>query len=154
MSEIIRDAYKRAIIKKNSLPKEVDTEHFNYCLEQIAEILETDLNEIFCSFHLDDWDGSKESIDVYILTWAIKKNLSPMYKDIILVSGHTNTFGGYSERIYRLDVLDKIESLKKRTSEWVWKHKGLVDNFMSDTKTLEKLNKIEQIFPITIIITD
>ena len=154
MSKIVRDAYERAIIERNLLPKEVETEHFNHCLEQIAEIFETDLIDLFCSFHLDDWDGSKENIDIYILDWAIKRYLPSLYKDIVYVSGYTSAIGGYSERVYRLDILDKIESLKKRAPEWVWKHKGLVDNFMSDTKIMEKLNKVKGLFPITVVIID
>lgn len=151
MSEIIRNAYERAIIEKNPLPVEADIEHFNSCLEQIAEIFETDLNDLFCSFNLDSWNES-EDIDVYILSWAIKRYLPSLYRDIVCISGYTNIIGGYYEKVYRLDILDKIEGLKKRESDWVWKHRGLVDNFMSDTKTMEKLEKVKNLFPLTIMI--
>lgn len=156
MSEIIRSSYERALIEKNPLPREVLTDHFYKSLSESLDFFGKTVNDVFSNFTLDLWKPEEMDIDVYILSYALKKCLpkNSLYQDLVYVSGYTSTFGNYREKVYRLDIREKNDCLRKRTPEWVWANRSIVEEFMGNTKYINLLYKVRGIFPITITIIE
>ena len=153
MSEIIRDAYERAIVEKYPMSYYMDTEHFEDSLREITDILNLNLEELLEEFTLEGNRDNKE-IDEYLITWVIKKGLpnTPLYqKGLFLLTSIEDNFH-FREKNYRLHLLSQKDNLKIQDPIWIWENKEDVDEFMDvDNIFYNKLRRIESIFPITVI---
>ena len=152
MSEIIRDAYCRAVLENNPIPKVINTEYFEDILRQITTIFGKDLEDILKNFSLNP----ERETDDYLLEFTIKSCLpkNPLYQGSLVRITHSNSYcgvGSLGDRFYRLFISTKKENLKVQDPIWVWENKDLVDKFMEvDNPYYEKLKMVERIFPLEI----
>lgn len=152
MSEIIRDAYCRAILESNPLPISVETEHYEKTLEKIANIFGKNLEDILSGYSLDP----EKNVDDHLLEWTIKECLPKnfLYQGDLIQVMHSSGFsrGSYNnEKIYRVYILSQKDNLRKQDPIWVWENKDLVDKFMAiDNPYYRKLKMVESIFPLEI----
>ena len=151
MSEIIRDAYCRAILESNPLPTTMETEHYEETLKRIAGTFGKNLEDILEEFSIDP----EKNIDDHLIEWTIKsclpKNL--LYQKNLITVTHSNNFsrGSYVEKTYRMYVLSQKDNLRKQDPIWVWENKDLVDKFMAiDNPYYRKIKMVESIFPLDI----
>ena len=152
MSKIIRDAYCRAILENNPIPKAIDTEHFEDILRKITNIFGKKLEDILEGFRLNP----EFETDDYLLEFTIKACLpkNPLYQRSLVRVTHSSSYGRGSidDKTYRVFISTQKDNLRVQDSVWVWENKDLVDKFMAiDNPYYRKLKMVETIFPFQII---
>lgn len=152
MSKIIRDAYCRAILENNPIPKAIDTEHFEDILRKITNIFGKKLEDILEGFRLNP----EFETDDYLLEFTIKACLpkNPLYQRSLVRVTHSSSYGRGSidDKTYRVFISTQKDNLRIQDSVWVWENKDLVDKFMAiDNPYYRKLKMVETIFPFQII---
>lgn len=152
MSEIIRDAYCRAILENNPIPKEIDTEYFEEILRKITNIFGKKLEDILENFTLN----SEYETDDYLLEFTIKSCLpkNPLYQGSLVKVTHSSSYGRGTvrDKTYRVFISTQKDNLRIQDSVWVWENKDLVDKFMAiDNPYYRKLKMVETIFPFEIM---
>lgn len=158
MSEIIRNAYERAILEKNPIPEEMNTEYFEETLKTILGIFGKSLEDTMSKFSLSTLEKSdNKSLDSFLLEWAIKECLpkNPLYQnDLVIVSCYERySKGSTHEKTYRIFLLSQKDNLRKQDPIWIWENKDLVDKFMAlDNPYYRKLKMVEALFPLEIFV--
>ena len=152
MSEIIRDAYCRAILETNPIPKVIDTEYFEDILRKITGIFGKNLEDILETFTLN----SEKDTDDHLLEFTIKACLpkNPLYQGSLVRVTHSSSYGRGSieDKTYRVFISTQKDNLRIQDSVWVWENKDLVDKFMAiDNPYYRKLKMVETIFPFEIM---
>lgn len=152
MSEIIRDAYCRAILENNPIPKTIDTEYFEDILRKITNIFGKKLEDVLETFTINP----EKDMDDHLLEFTIKSCLprNPLYQGSLVRVLHSNSFGKGSveNKTYRIFISSQKDNLKVQDSIWVWENKDLVDKFMAvDNPYYRKLKMVETIFPFEIM---
>ena len=151
MSEIIRDAYCRAILENNPIPKAIDTEQFEDTLRKITNVFGKKLEDILEDFRLNP----EFETDDYLLEFTIKACLpkNPLYQGSLVRVTHSSSYGRGSidDKTYRVFISTQKDNLRIQDSVWVWENKDLVDKFMAiDNPYYRKLKMVETIFPFQI----
>lgn len=152
MSEIIRDAYCRAILETNPIPRVIDTEHFEDILRKITSVFGKNLEDVLETFTLN----SEKDTDDHLLEFTIKACLpkNPLYQGSLVRVTHSSSFGRGSieDKTYRVFISTQKDNLRIQDSVWVWENKDLVDKFMAiDNPYYRKLKMVETIFPFEIM---
>lgn len=152
MSEIIRDAYCRAILENNPIPKAIDTEHFEDILRKITNVFGKNLEDILESFTLNPGKDTDDHLLEFTIKACLPKN--PLYQGSLVRVTHSSGFGGGSigDKTYRVFISTQKDNLRIQDSIWVWENKDLVDKFMAiDNPYYRKLKMVETIFPFEVI---
>ena len=152
MSEIIRDAYCRAILETNPIPRVIDTEYFEDILRKITGVFGKNLEDVLETFTLN----SEKDTDDHLLEFTIKACLpkNPLYQGSLVRVTHSSSFGRGSieDKTYRVFISTQKDNLRIQDSVWVWENKDLVDKFMAiDNPYYRKLKMVETIFPFEIM---
>lgn len=152
MSEIIRDAYCRAILETNPIPRVIDTEYFEDILRKITSVFGKNLEDVLETFTLN----SEKDTDDHLLEFTIKACLpkNPLYQGSLVRVTHSSSFGRGSieDKTYRVFISTQKDNLRIQDSVWVWENKDLVDKFMAiDNPYYRKLKMVETIFPFEIM---
>lgn len=154
MSEIIRDAYERAILEVNPIPEFMAVEHYEASLKKIVSVFGKSLEDIMKNFSLSA-NKSNLDIDTFLIGWVIRECLpkNNLYQgELVAISQYHSSYR-YAEKTYRIHILSQKENLKRQDSIWVWENKDLVDKFMAiDNPYYKKLKSIEALFPLEIIL--
>lgn len=151
MSEIIRDAYCRAVLENNPIPKAIDTEHFEDMLKKITNIFGKKLEDVLEGFTIKP----EYKVDDYLLEHTIKSCLpkNPLYQGSLVRVTHSSSYsrGSLEDKTYRVFISTQKENLRDQDPVWVWENKDLVDKFMAiDNPYYRKLKMVETIFPFQI----
>lgn len=152
MSEIIRDAYCRAILENNPIPKEIETEYFEEILRKITNIFGKKLEDVLENFTLNP----EYETDDYLLEFTIKSCLpkNPLYQGSLVKVTHSSSYGRGTvrDKTYRVFISTQRDNLRVQDSVWVWENKDLIDKFMAiDNPYYRKLKMVETIFPFEIM---
>ena len=152
MSEIIRDAYCRAILENNPIPKAIDTEHFEDILRKITNVFGKNLEDILESFTLNPGKDTDDHLLEFTIKACLPKN--PLYQGSLVRVTQSSSYGGGSieDKTYRVFISTQKDNLRIQDSIWVWENKDLVDKFMAiDNPYYRKLKMVETIFPFEVI---
>lgn len=152
MSEIIRNAYCRAILEDNPIPRTIDTEYFEDILRKITNIFGKNLEDVLEDFSLNP----EKDTDDHLLEFTIKACLpkNPLYQKSLIKVTHSSSYGRGSmeDKTYRVFISTQRDNLRIQDSIWVWENKELVDKFMAiDNPYYRKLKMVETIFPFEVM---